>query len=93
MLAEEFRASADRVGRIRELLQDPVLASAIVCLQDEGKFMVNDLEPVADAVASVRRLSFICGYSNAIDTLLSLAEPVIVEPPEPEPTWGTKETT
>jgi hypothetical protein len=85
MLSDQFRASPERVGRVRELLNDPTLAAAIVCLQDEGKFMINDLEPSADSVASVRRLSFICGYTNAIDTLLSLAAPLPVPEKDEEP--------
>lgn len=86
MLAEQFRAIALNTGRMREILQDPIFAAAIVCLKDECP--VIDAE--GDAVNSVRSLSFLSGYNNAIESLLELAQPLPAQPPEEEPTWGVE---
>lgn len=77
MNVEEFRSSADRVGRMRELLADPVLAQAITALHASAPAI--DADPNADALASVRILSQMHGYRTALDTLLLLA----VHPPKP----------
>src|SRR6266498_3005955 len=86
MLAEDFRRDPGRVGRLKELINDPTLATALIALKDEAQ--ISDVSPSSDSVESVRRLSWLSGYNNAIDLLLSLAEPLPVEQPEPEPTWG-----
>lgn len=91
MTAEQFRSNAERVGRIRELLNDPTLAQAIVTLKDEAK--LNDAPQSSDPVESVRRLSWLCGYDQAINLLLSLAEPLPLPEKEEEPTWGLPAST
>jgi hypothetical protein len=88
MLAETFRADPGRVGRLRELLNDPTLATALIVVKDEAR--LTDVHSGADPVESVRRLSWLGGYNQAVDLLLSLAEPLPVETPEPEPTWGIR---
>ena len=86
MLAETFRADTGRVGRLKDLLNDPTLATALICVKDEA--CISDVSQSSDPVESVRRLSWLCGYDQAVALLLSLAEPLPVESPEPEPTWG-----
>lgn len=83
MLSEVFRASPERVGRMRELLNDPTLAAAIVTLKDES--VIDDVPRSSDPVESVRRLSWLCGYDAAINLLLTLAEPLPVPEPEEQP--------
>lgn len=86
MTAERFRASAERVGRMRDLLNDAVLAQAIVCLKDERP---DPALPIgADAIASVRVQAKLEQHEAAVNLLLSLAEPLPVNEPEPEPTYG-----
>ena len=89
MLAEDFRASPQRVGRMRELLSDPTFAAAIVCLQDEQP--KGDVLLGSDAIESARMLSRQAGWSGAISMMLSLAEPLPTEEPEPKATWGLPE--
>lgn len=86
MLAETFRADAGRVGRLKDLLNDPTMALAIVVLKDAA--VISDVSVSSDPTASVRKLSELCGRNATIDLLLELAEPLPVETPEPEPTWG-----
>jgi hypothetical protein len=89
MTADIFRSSAERVGRMRELLQDPVFAAAIVCLQDERPSPV--VARNADAIESVRVQSRLEQHDADVNLLLSLAEPPLIEEqPEEEPTWGVK---
>lgn len=87
MTAETFRSSPERVGKMRELLNDPTLAEAIVCLQDSRP--ESDLDHLtADALVSVRVLNRQIGYDRAINLLLSLAAPLPIPEPEERPTWG-----
>jgi len=86
MTSDEFRASSWRVGRIRELLNDPTLAQAIVCVKESES--TEDVPPHSDPVASVRALSRKAGWHGAIDTLLSLAEPLPLLPVEETATFG-----
>lgn len=86
MLAGQFRSSSERVARMREILSDPVFASAIVTLKDEA--MIEDVGNNSPDIASVRRLSWLSGYNNAISALIELSEPLPVQPEEEVPTWG-----
>ncbi len=86
MLAETFRADPGRTGRLKDLLNDPTMALALVVLKDEAQ--VSDVPMLSDPTASVRHLSKLSGSNDTINLLLSLAEPLPVETPEPEPTWG-----
>lgn len=86
MNAVEFRRSAERVGRMRELLNDPTLAEAIVCLRDDRP--IEDAIDHADPVMSVRLLSRYFGYHDAIFALLRLAEPEEPTPAEPPENFG-----
>ena len=70
----EFRSAPARVGRIRELLNDPTLAQAIVCVRDAE--LPDDVPDHSDPVASVRALSRKSGWHGALNMLLSLAEPL-----------------
>lgn len=86
MNATTFRSHSERVSKMRELLSDPTLAQAIVVLRDE--MPQGDVHDSADALSSVRKLARQSGYILAIDTFLSLAEPLAPDIPEVEPSWG-----
>lgn len=86
MTTDRFRASAERVGRMKELLSDPVLALAIVCLRDSE--LPEDVTDHSDPVASVRVLSRKSGWHGAITELLSLAEPLPLQQANEEATYG-----
>lgn len=86
MTSEQFRSNPQYVGRMRELFSDPVLAAAIVCVKDEAR--LNDAPSAAEPVESVRRLSWLCGYDQAVNLLLSLAQPVPSELPDEQATFG-----
>ncbi len=86
MTSELFRSDPGRVGRLKALLNDPTLALALVVLKDDSQ--VLDVPESADPIASARRLSYLAGGIAKVDLLLSLAEPLPVEAPEPEPEWG-----
>ncbi len=88
MLAETFRSDPGRVGRLKAILQDPTLALALVVLKDDSQ--VLDVPESADPIASARRLSYLAGGIAKVDLLLSLAEPLPVELPEEEPTFGVR---
>lgn len=84
MSSDQFREIAENVVALRELLQNPVLAQAIVVLQDEQP--KGDTE--GDFIASVRKLSRISGWSDCIATLLELAEPLPPPPKQDEEPWS-----
>lgn len=86
MTEDSFRSSAERVGKLRELLQDPVLAAAVVCLRDMRPS--GDTADHAEPVASVRLLSRQSGYDSCIDLFLTLAEPLPIEKPDEQPNFG-----
>lgn len=86
MLAENFRSSTERVARIREILSDPIMAAAIVTLKDEA--VIEDVGDNSPDIASVRRLSWLSGYNNCIDLLMSLSNPLPAPPQEEVPSWG-----
>lgn len=86
MTSDQFRSSADRVGAMRELLQNPVLAEAIVCLKDERPSA--DAVDSADPVVSVRLLSRAFQHDLVIALFLSLAEPIPTEQDDPPETFG-----
>ncbi len=88
MLPETFRSDPGRVGRLRDLLNDPTLALALVVLKDDSQ--VLDVPETADPIASARRLSYLSGGIAKVDLLLSLAEPLPVEEPEEQPTFGVR---
>jgi hypothetical protein len=90
MTAYSFKSSPERVGAMRELIENSILAEAIVCLRDERPS--GDAPDHADALASVRLLSRQAGHDAVINLLLSLAEPVPPEPEEEAPNWGIDET-
>lgn len=71
---------------MKQLLADPILALAIVSLRDSE--LPQDAPSHSDAITSVRILSYKSGWHEAINTLLSLGEPLPVEVPEEEPTYG-----
>lgn len=75
-----------RVAAFRTLLNDPNLADAIVVLRDESPIV--DAIDNADPVASVRLLSRNFGHNQAIEILLSLAEPLPPPPQEEVATFG-----
>jgi len=75
---------------MKELLNDPILAQAIVCLKDERPDPAVPLS--ADAIASVRIQAKLEQHDADVNLLLSLAEPLPVEPPEEEPTYGIDKT-
>jgi hypothetical protein len=82
----QFRSSSVRVAAFRELLKDPTLAEAIVCLRDEQP--IADAADGADPVVSVRLLSRIFQHNLTIETLLSLGEPLPVQQPDETATFG-----
>lgn len=87
MTDTQFRSLPDRLAAFRELLNNPVLSEAIVCLRDMRPS--RDAHDSADAVTSVRILSRQSGYDAAIDLFLSLAEPLLAEQQEDDlPTFG-----
>lgn len=86
MTTEQLRSNSQSVVRMREIISDPVFASAIVAVRDKGR--ISDVAPQSDAVSSVRQLSRIAGYNEALDELLLLSEPMPVELPDEAPTWG-----
>lgn len=88
MLAESFRAIPVHTTRMRELLTDPVLLAAIVCLRDE----VTEMLRGPGAQSPEAELNFVKGANNIIDLFLELAEPPPALEPEPEATWGVDET-
>lgn len=86
MTSDQFRSSPERVGAMRELLQNSILADAIVCLKDESPSL--DVPLNADALASVRTAAAKSAWDNCVNLFLSLSVPLPVEPPEEEPNWG-----
>ncbi len=86
MTSDEFRANTHRVGRMRELLNDPTLAQALVCVKDAE--MPEDAPSHSDAITSVRLLSQKAGWHGAINMLLTLAEPLPAMPEEETATFG-----
>jgi hypothetical protein len=86
MTALQFRSSPERVTAFRDLLNNPVFAQAIVCLKDERP--PTNVGDGADALASVRALAAVAQHEADVNLLLSLAEPLPAEQPEPEPSWG-----
>lgn len=68
-----------------ELLQHPTLAEAIVVLKDEPHL---DAPLGSEAIESVRLLSSGAQKADVINTLLSLAVPMPVAPPDAQPTFG-----
>lgn len=86
MDAKTFRSNPVMVSRIREFLQDPVVAMALVVL--EGEMPILDASDAADAIVSVRILSRQFQHKQTILTLLSLADPLLPDPEPEEPTWG-----
>lgn len=86
MTSDQFRASSENVVALRELLQNPVLAQAIVVLQDESP--KGDRPLACDAIESVRWLSRGAGWSDCIRTLLELAEPLPAPPKQDEMPWA-----
>lgn len=82
-----FRSSPERVSAFRELLSNPILAEAIVCLKDSGPSPV--VAQHADAIESVRVQSKLEQHEADVNLLLSLAEPLqVVEHVEEEATFG-----
>jgi hypothetical protein len=73
---------------MRELLNDPTLAEAIVVLRDERP-VVDAIDTAPDNV-SVRLLSRAYGHDNAIALFLSLSEPLPSEREELQQTFGAK---
>src|SRR4029077_12910575 len=90
MRAMQFRSSAERVVAMRELLNNPILAEALVCLKDERPS--DDAADNADPVVSVRLLSRQFQHDHVINLFLSLAEPLPVETTDEEPSWGIDKT-
>lgn len=81
-----FRSNPVMVARMREIISDPVFATAIVAVE-------NDLPPSdamdgADALVSVRLLSRQFQHKQTVLTLLSLGEPMPPESPEESEKWG-----
>jgi len=90
MTSFDFRSSPDRVGAMRELIQNTVLAEAIVCLKDERPS--GDAPDHADALASVRLLSRQAQHDAVINLLMSLAVPFTPPPVEEQANWGIDES-
>lgn len=86
MTAFQFRSSAERVGAMRDLITNTVLAEAIVCLKDERPS--GDAPDHADPIASVRLLSRQAQHDAVINLLMSLAEPLPQQPVEEPADWG-----
>lgn len=86
MTVEMFRSSPVHVAGMRELLQSPILAEAIVCLKDDRPS--TDAADAAPEVVSVRLLSRQFQHDQVIATLLSLAEPLPLPEIEPPPNFG-----
>jgi hypothetical protein len=89
MTAYEFRSSPERVGAMRELIQNSVLAEAIVCLKDSRP--PTKVPSGADGLDRAELLGRIQQHEADIDLLLSLAEPVLPQPEEEAPSWGVDE--
>lgn len=88
MTSDQFRSSGERVAAFRELLQNGILADAIVVLKDMSPSLEVPVE--AEAIASVRVAEGKKSWDKCIETFLELAVPMPQEPEEPEPTWGVK---
>lgn len=92
---EQFRSNPVLVGAMRELLrgdgaQPTVLAQAIVAVQNE-KPTVDAMDD-APEIVSVRRLSRIAQHDDVITLLLSCGEPLPIQEPEEEATFGVKKS-
>jgi hypothetical protein len=90
MTSFDFRSSPERVGAMRELIQNTVLAEAIVCLKDSRP--PTKVPSGADGLDRAEILGRIQQHEADIDLLLSLAEPLPPEPAEEPPDWGVDET-
>lgn len=88
MTAETFRSNAALVSEMRELLNKPdsALAQAIVVLQTESP--IADVPYTAESIVSVRALEHVKEREATINLLLSLAEPLRLQPQEESATWG-----
>lgn len=71
----------------RELLTShPIVAEVLVCLKDEKPSAA--VPSGSDALDRAAALAKIEQHEKDVDILLSLAEPLPVEPVEEEPTFG-----
>lgn len=88
--SERFRASAEQVGSVRELLNNSILPKMIVCLKDESPSI--SVPDNSEALTSVRAAARKSGWDSCVDMLLSLAEPLPAEPEAIEATFGVKKS-
>lgn len=86
MTADRFRSNPERVAAFRELLNNPILAEAIVVLKDEKpSASVDNGADALDRAAALARLE---QHDADVNLLLSLAEPLPAEPKEEPMTWA-----
>jgi hypothetical protein len=86
MTATEFRSSPERVAAWRDLLNNSLVANAIVCLRDERPSAT--VEAGSDALDRAAALARLEQHEADYNLLLSLAEPLPLEPTEDEMTFG-----
>jgi hypothetical protein len=87
MTADQFRSSTERVTEWRELLaSNPLVAQVIVVLRDEKPSAI--VAPGSDALDRAAALARLEQHETDVNLLLSLAEPLPVETPDEDPTWG-----
>lgn len=86
MDSKTFRANSVYVARMREIFEDPVVANALVALENE--MPQRDALDDADSIVSVRLLSRQFQHKQTILWLLGLAQPLLPETPEEDPNYG-----
>lgn len=83
----QFRSNSIYTARLREILSDETFQLALMTLRDSNTPLESSDEDAEPEVASVRRLSRVAGFNNAIATLLDMGQPTTPPPQEEEPTY------
>jgi hypothetical protein len=85
--ADQFRANPELVSALHDLLQNSVLANALVCLKDESPSL--DIPLNSDALASVRVAAAKSAWDACINMFVTLSVPLpLVNENDDQPTWG-----
>lgn len=72
---------------MREILSDETFQLALITIKDSNMPLEGKNEDKDEAIASVRRLSRIAGFNNAIVMLLGMGIPVPAKEVEEQPTY------
>lgn len=89
MNIQQFRSNEGLVAEMAQLFNHPTFLQALITLKDGNP--VQDVPIGSPELSSVRELSRMAGYNEAISTLLSLSVPINPPHEEEMPTYGVEE--